>query len=76
MFEQAAGGVLFVNGIEDLPPKAQGLLVAALETKSITRVGSATPTKTQRAHHRLGVVAFAHDADNGSERRGSSCCRV
>ena len=45
VFEQAAGGVLFVNGIEDLPPKAQGLLVAALETRSFTRVGSATPTK-------------------------------
>jgi two-component system nitrogen regulation response regulator NtrX len=45
VFEQAAGGVLFVNGIEDLPRKAQGLLVAALETKTITRIGSATPTK-------------------------------
>jgi DNA-binding NtrC family response regulator len=45
VFEQAAGGVLFVNGIEDLPTKAQGLLVAALETRAITRVGSATPTK-------------------------------
>jgi two-component system nitrogen regulation response regulator NtrX len=45
VFEQAAGGVLFVNGIEELPPKAQGLLVAALETRSITRIGSATPTK-------------------------------
>jgi two-component system nitrogen regulation response regulator NtrX len=45
VFEQAAGGVLFVNGIEDLPRTAQGLLVAALETKTITRIGSATPTK-------------------------------
>src|SRR5690606_25244377 len=45
VFEQAAGGVLFVNGIEDLPVKAQGLLVAALETKMFTRVGGATPIK-------------------------------
>ncbi len=45
VFEQAGGGVLFVNGIEAMPAKAQGLLVAALETKSITRIGSATPTK-------------------------------
>ncbi len=45
VFEQASGGVLFVNGIEELPRKAQGLLVAALETKSITRIGSAIPTK-------------------------------
>jgi DNA-binding NtrC family response regulator len=40
--EQAAGGVLFVNGLEDLPLRAQGLLVAALETRTITRVGGAT----------------------------------
>lgn len=46
VFEQAAGGVLFVNGIEDLPPKAQGLLVAALESQSFTRVGGATPVKS------------------------------
>lgn len=45
LLEQAAGGVLFVNGLEDLPTKAQGLLVASLETQTITRVGSATPLK-------------------------------
>ena len=45
LLEQAAGGVLFINGLEDLPPKAQGLLVAALETHSITRVGGAAPVK-------------------------------
>jgi two-component system, NtrC family, nitrogen regulation response regulator NtrX len=43
LLEQAAGGVLFVNGLEDLPLRAQGLLVAALETRTITRVGGATP---------------------------------
>jgi two-component system nitrogen regulation response regulator NtrX len=45
LFEQATGGILFINGLEDLPLKAQGLLVAALETQSFTRVGSATPTR-------------------------------
>ena len=45
LLEQAAGGVLFINGLEDLPSKAQGLLVAALETHSITRVGGAAPVK-------------------------------
>jgi DNA-binding NtrC family response regulator len=45
VFEQAAGGVLFINGIEDMPIKAQGLLVAALETRTFTRVGGATPVK-------------------------------
>jgi DNA-binding NtrC family response regulator len=45
VFEQAAGGVLFINSIEDLPLKAQGLLVAALESSSFARVGGATPVK-------------------------------
>ncbi len=43
LLEQAAGGVLFINGLDDLPQKAQGLLVAALETRTVTRVGSAEP---------------------------------
>ncbi len=45
VLEQAAGGVLFINGIEDLPARAQGLLVAALETQSFTRVGAAAAQK-------------------------------
>jgi two-component system, NtrC family, nitrogen regulation response regulator NtrX len=45
VFEQASGGVLFINGVDDLSPKTQGLLVAALETQSFTRVGGATPIK-------------------------------
>jgi DNA-binding NtrC family response regulator len=45
VFEQAGGGVLFINGVQDLPPKAQGLLVAALETQTITRMGGATPVR-------------------------------
>jgi DNA-binding NtrC family response regulator len=46
VFEQAAGGVLFINGIEDLPVKAQGLLVSALETKAFMRVGGTTPVNS------------------------------
>lgn len=45
LLEQANGGVLFVNGLEDLPQKAQGLLVAALETRTITRIGSASSVR-------------------------------
>ncbi|HEY5810657.1 MAG TPA: sigma-54 dependent transcriptional regulator, partial [Povalibacter sp.] len=45
LLEQAAGGVLFINGLEDLPQKAQGLLMAALETRTFTRVGGAVPVK-------------------------------
>jgi two-component system, NtrC family, nitrogen regulation response regulator NtrX len=65
MFEQASGGVLFVNGIEDLPPKVQGLLGAALETQTFTRVGGATPVKLN-----VRIVASATsrflNPDNGA----------
>lgn len=68
LLEQAAGGVLFVNGLEDLPQRAQGLLVAALETQTITRVGGATPVKLN-----LRVIASATPrllgVDNGSNVR-------
>jgi len=68
LLEQAAGGVLFVNGLEDLPQRAQGLLVAALETQTITRVGGATPIKLN-----LRVIASATprllNTENGSNVR-------
>ena len=68
LLEQAAGGVLFVNGLEDLPSKPQGLLVAALETQTITRVGSASPIKVN-----LRILASASPrllaADSGSRVR-------
>ena len=43
VLEQAAGGVLFIKGLEDLNHAAQGILLAALEAKSVTRVGGSTP---------------------------------
>jgi DNA-binding NtrC family response regulator len=68
LLEQASGGVLFVNGLEDLPTKAQGLLVASLETQTITRVGSATPVKLN-----LRILASASprllSADSGTRVR-------
>lgn len=68
LLEQAAGGVLFVNGLEDLPQRAQGLLVAALETQTIARVGGATPIKLN-----LRVIASATprllNTENGSNVR-------
>jgi DNA-binding NtrC family response regulator len=45
VFEQAHGGVLFINGLDDLAPKSQGLLLAALETGSFPRVGGSAPVK-------------------------------
>jgi two-component system nitrogen regulation response regulator NtrX len=41
--EDANGGVLFVNGVEDLPGEAQRLLLAALETSSALRVHGRQP---------------------------------
>lgn len=68
LLEQAAGGVLFVNGLEDLPPRAQGLLVAALETRTITRTGGATPVQLN-----IRVIASATsrllNIDSGSSVR-------
>jgi two-component system nitrogen regulation response regulator NtrX len=39
LLEQANGGVLFVNGLEDLSPAVQRLLLADLESRSFLRVG-------------------------------------
>ena len=39
LLETAAGGTLFINGIEDLSPSAQRMLVGAIEEASYTRVG-------------------------------------
>lgn len=43
LLEQARGGTLFIKGIEDTSPALQRLLLAAIETKSFTRVGAHTP---------------------------------
>jgi DNA-binding NtrC family response regulator len=37
--DQAAGGTLFLNGLDDLPSQAQRALVGAIEQSSYTRVG-------------------------------------
>jgi two-component system nitrogen regulation response regulator NtrX len=37
--EQAAGGTLFLNGLEDLPSQAQRALIGAIEQSGYTRVG-------------------------------------
>jgi two-component system nitrogen regulation response regulator NtrX len=73
--EQAAGGVLFINGIEDLPLKAQGLVVAALETQSFTRIGGTTPVKAN-----IRVIASATprflNAGDGSNVRADLLSRL
>jgi len=68
VFEQASGGILFINGIEDLPIKAQGLLVAALETQTFTRVGGATPVQSNARIVASATSRFL-DATDGSSVR-------
>jgi two-component system, NtrC family, nitrogen regulation response regulator NtrX len=43
VLEEAAGGVLFIKGLEDLNHTAQGVLLAALEAQRMTRVGGTAP---------------------------------
>jgi DNA-binding NtrC family response regulator len=45
VLEQSQGGVLFVNGLEDVLPGAQRLLLAAIEAGSFTRKGGRTPLR-------------------------------
>jgi DNA-binding NtrC family response regulator len=42
VLEQAQGGVLFINGLEDLAPAAQRLLLAVLESGTFQRKGGRT----------------------------------
>jgi DNA-binding NtrC family response regulator len=67
--EQAHGGVLFINGLEDLVPTAQRLLLAALESGTFTRKGGRTPIRldariissAQPGFETRGVVPFRLD---------------
>lgn len=43
LYDQAAGGTLFVNGLDDLSSTAQRVLAADLEAGSYTRVGGKEP---------------------------------
>jgi DNA-binding NtrC family response regulator len=43
VLEEAANGTLFIHEVEDLPPAAQRLLVAVLESGQFTRLGRTEP---------------------------------
>jgi DNA-binding NtrC family response regulator len=43
LYEQAAGGTLFINGLEDLSPAVQRLILADLESGSYTRAEGSAP---------------------------------
>jgi len=61
--DQAAGGTLFVNGLEDLPSQAQRALIGAIEQSGYTRVGG---------RERLPLnVRWVSSAQEGFEGRSS-----
>ncbi|HET7202187.1 MAG TPA: sigma-54 dependent transcriptional regulator [Steroidobacteraceae bacterium] len=63
VLEQAQGGVLFINGLEDLLPGAQRLLLAALETGTFMRKGGLVPIAFD--------VRILSSAQPGFETRGT-----
>jgi two-component system nitrogen regulation response regulator NtrX len=62
-FDQAAGGTLYINGLEDLSVDAQRALVGAIEQKGYTRVGG---------RERLPInVRWVSSAQEGFDLRAS-----
>jgi DNA-binding NtrC family response regulator len=69
VLEQAQGGVLFINGLEDLVPAAQRLLLAVLESGTFVRLGGRAPIRldariissAQPGFETRGVVPFRLD---------------
>jgi len=62
-FDQAAGGSLYLNGLEDLTSEAQRALVGAIEQNSYTRVGG---------RERLPInVRWISSAQDGLESRAA-----
>ena len=64
LLEQANGGVLFVNALEDLSPAVQRLLLADLESRSFLRVGGQRPVSLD--------VRLVCSARPGIEQAGDS----
>jgi two-component system nitrogen regulation response regulator NtrX len=60
--EEAAGGTLFINGLQDLPVAAQRLLFADLDTMSFTRSGG---TSAQKISARLLCSALPTTESQG-----------
>ena len=62
VLEQAQGGVLFINGLEDLPAAAQRLLLAVIESGSMQRRGGRAALQFN--------VRIVSSAQPGFETRG------
>jgi two-component system nitrogen regulation response regulator NtrX len=69
VLEQAQGGVLFINGLEDMLPGAQRLLLATLESGTFMRKGGLAPLRfdarivssAQPGFETRGIVPFRLD---------------
>jgi DNA-binding NtrC family response regulator len=68
LLEQAAHGTLFTNGLEDLPPAAQRLLLAAVESNSFLRKGGRVQVRFD--------ARLISSAQPGFETRGAEPFRV
>jgi DNA-binding NtrC family response regulator len=68
VLEQAQGGVLFINGLDDLPPAAQRLLLAVIESGSFQRRGGRTALQFD--------VRIVSSAQPGFETRGPQPFRL
>jgi two-component system nitrogen regulation response regulator NtrX len=64
LYEQAEGGTLYINGLEDLLPAVQRMILADVESGSYTRVGGSMP--------RAMKVRFLTSAQPGFETRDPS----
>jgi DNA-binding NtrC family response regulator len=62
-FDQAAGGTLYINGLEDLNSEAQRALVGAIEQEGYTRVGGSKPLRLN--------VRWVSSAQEGFELRSA-----
>jgi DNA-binding NtrC family response regulator len=62
-FDQAAGGTLYINGLEDLNSEAQRALVGAIEQEGYTRVGGSRPLRLN--------VRWVSSAQEGFELRSA-----
>ena len=75
LLEEAGGGTLFINQIEDLPAGVQRALVGVLESGRFTRVGGSEPVAFSA---RVRVVRAAGHRDPRGRRRasGATCSRT
>jgi DNA-binding NtrC family response regulator len=68
LLDQAQDGILFIKGLEDVSPTLQRLLLAAIETRTFTRVGGHTPVALNVRFICSAEPAFQSVAGSGNFR--------